>query len=253
MAGNTRNNVLIVGGSSGVGLGVAKLALTNLPFSNVIIASANEDKLKKAVEEMKTSATSKSSVIDYVVADMSNADTQYDDVEAMLKAATSKFGSGKIDHVIWTAGRRPASANSNEKNHDDFMDVATTRLLGAITLAKLAPTYITQSDQSSITLTSGVLIYKPMKGRGRMAAAGGGLEAGAKGMAVDLAPIRVNFVVLGIIQTPLVDEFTQGNEQIVKAFADRTLLKRVGTAAEAAEAYLFSMRCAYVTGTRIDL
>ena len=89
MAQNTRNNVLIVGGSSGIGLAVAKLALTHLPNANVIVSSANEEKLKKAVEEIKSSASSKHSVIDYVVGDISNLPTQYDDVEAILKAATS--------------------------------------------------------------------------------------------------------------------------------------------------------------------
>ena len=256
MAQNARNNVLIVGGSSGVGLAVAKLVLSHLPSANIIISSTSEEKLKRAVEEIK-SGTKKSSpgvspIIDYVVGDVSNFDTHYDDVEALLKAATARF-DGLIDHIVWTAGTRPASTNSAERSHKDLIEMASTRLYGPLTLEQFGPKYMTQSKHSSITITSGVRVYRPTRGRGRLSAAAGGLEAGAKGLAVDLAPIRVNVIVLGIIQTPLVDGFIQGNEALAKQLADATLLKCIGSAEEAAEAYLYCMRCAYVTGSRIDV
>lgn len=88
---------------------------------------------------------------------------------------------------------------------------------------------------------------------GRLIAAAGGLESGTRGLAVDLAPIRVNMIVLGAIQTPLLDEFTGGNSAMTDHLAQGTLAKRIGSAEEAAEAYLFSMRCGYATGTRIDV
>lgn len=86
-----------------------------------------------------------------------------------------------------------------------------------------------------------------------MIATAGSLESGTRGLAVDLAPIRVNFIVLGAIKTPLLDDFTGGNSAIAEQFAQGTLAKRIGSAEEAAEAYLFSMRCGYATGTRIDV
>ncbi len=72
-------------------------------------------------------------------------------------------------------------------------------------------------------------------------------------MAVELAPIRVNFVVLGAIKTPLLDSMTRGYEQVEKSLADSSLLKSIGTADEAAEAYLYAMRASFTTGTRIDV
>jgi NAD(P)-dependent dehydrogenase (short-subunit alcohol dehydrogenase family) len=256
MAQNTHNNVLVVGGSSGVGLAVAKLALSHLPSSNIIISSSNEIKLKAAVEDISAAAakspTDSSTIIDYIVGDVGNFDSQYNDIEAMLKAATARFGA-KIDHIVWTAGNRPASTNGAERSHKDLIEIASPRLFGPLTLEQLASKYMVESKYSSITITSGIRVYKPTRGRGRLAAAAGGIEAGTKGLAVDLAPIRVNFVVLGIIQTPLVDGFVQGNEDLKKQLADATLLKCIGSAEEAAEAYLYCMRCAYVTGTRIDV
>lgn len=111
---------------------------------------------------------------------------------------------------------------------------------------------MTDSRQSSITVTSGVLVYKPMKGWSRMVT-GGALEMAARGLAVDLAPIRVNTVVLGAIKTPLLDGVLGNNPAAEEQMARQTLLGTIGLAAEAAEAYLYCMRCAYVTGTRIDV
>jgi NAD(P)-dependent dehydrogenase (short-subunit alcohol dehydrogenase family) len=110
---------------------------------------------------------------------------------------------------------------------------------------------MTDSPKSSITISSGVVIYKPRPGIGRLVGIMGGLESAARGLAVDLAPIRTNVVVLGAIQTPLLDRFAN-NDAAIKQFADATLLKTIGEAEEAAEAYLASMRCSYMTGSRID-
>ena len=88
---------------------------------------------------------------------------------------------------------------------------------------------------------------------GRLIATAGAIDSGVRGLAVDLAPIRVNWVVPGAIQTPLLDDFTNGNPAMAEHFAQGSLAKRIGLAEEAAEAYLYSMRCGYATGTRIDV
>ena len=108
------------------------------------------------------------------------------------------------------------------------------------------------SRHSSITITSGVLVHRPRPGMGRVTTAGG-VESGARGLAMDLAPIRANSVVLGAIQTPLLDDLIQGRTAVADLIAQQTLLKTIGSAAESAEAYLYCMRCAYVTGSRIDV
>ena len=88
---------------------------------------------------------------------------------------------------------------------------------------------------------------------GRMIAAAGGLESGTRGLAVDLAPIRVNFIVLRAIDTPLLTAAVGGNTGILDKYAEGTLVKRIGTSDEAAEAYVFCMRCSFMTGSRIDV
>jgi NAD(P)-dependent dehydrogenase (short-subunit alcohol dehydrogenase family) len=110
MAQNTKNNVLIVGGSSGIGLASAKLSLSHLPGANVIISSSNKDKLEKAVEEIKTSSASEGHIVDYVVADVSNIDTQHDVVDKLLEQSVQRFG-GKIDHIVCDAKSTSHSEN----------------------------------------------------------------------------------------------------------------------------------------------
>lgn len=78
------------------------------------------------------------------------------------------------------------------------------------------------------------------------------MDVAARALAADLAPIRANSVILGPVQTTLLDGLTKGNQAIIDHLANGTLVKAIAGADEAAEAYLYSMRCAFVTGSKID-
>ena len=139
------NNIVhadnLYAGSSGVGLASAKLALSQLPNSNVIISSSNKEKLEKAVKELQDENKDSKAIIDYVVGDLSNFETQFNDVEGVLKAATARF-NGRIDHIVWTAGKRPKE-NNEQRNNEDIIEDSTTRLFGPMTLIRLAKEYAT--------------------------------------------------------------------------------------------------------------
>ena len=78
-----------------------------------------------------------------------------------------------------------------------------------------------------------------------MTAVAGAIEHLTRGLAVDLAPVRVNAVCPGIVLT---DRTKQLPEEMLKAFTARLPLPRGGEPAEAAEAYLYLMRAGYTTG-----
>ncbi|KAK5171988.1 uncharacterized protein LTR77_003625 [Saxophila tyrrhenica] len=250
MASSARANVLVVGGSSGIGLATAKLALTNLPRANIVLVSTNEEKLQKAVAELKATSPNEDALIDHVVGDVSRIASQFNDMEAILKAAVARFQS-TIDHIIWTAGAYPHAPKSDHLTNDDILEVAGARLFGPLTLVNLGKKYMTDSRKSSVTLSSGIAIYKPRPGSGRLIGIMSGFESAVRALAVDLAPIRANFVVLGPFRTAMLDRFAP-DEAAIKAYADATLFKSVGEVDEAAEAYLASMRCSFMTGSRID-
>ena len=74
----------------------------------------------------------------------------------------------------------------------------------------------------------------------------------ARGLAVDLKPIRVNVMAPGAIDTEIFDVYAAGDparrERLREVFAAKTLLGKCGRPEDTAEAYLYLMRDAFVTG-----
>ena len=89
-------------------------------------------------------------------------------------------------------------------------------------------------------------MHRPRKGALLTAAFGGAIEFLARGLAVDLAPIRVNAVCPGLVLTETWSQ-VQPPER-VRLMTGRQLLPRAADPAEVAQAYLYLMRGSYTTG-----
>ena len=76
----------------------------------------------------------------------------------------------------------------------------------------------------------------------------GSVEHLVLGLAVELAPIRVNGVCPGAIRTEVWDQLPEYLRERQLARLSRQLLPRIGEPEEAAEAYLYLMRGSYTTG-----
>jgi NAD(P)-dependent dehydrogenase (short-subunit alcohol dehydrogenase family) len=77
----------------------------------------------------------------------------------------------------------------------------------------------------------------------------GAVEHLARGLAVELAPVRVNCVCPGLINTAVWDSIPADQRAArIAAMTQRQLLPRIGEPAEVAEAYLYLMRGGYTTG-----
>jgi NAD(P)-dependent dehydrogenase (short-subunit alcohol dehydrogenase family) len=101
-----------------------------------------------------------------------------------------------------------------------------------------------------------VAALKPGKGAATGAALNGGLLSLTKGLASDLAPkrIRVNTVLPGIVKTELWDKLGASKEQQQTQFeqaSERLPVGFVATPEDIAEAYLYTVRANYATGTLI--
>jgi NAD(P)-dependent dehydrogenase (short-subunit alcohol dehydrogenase family) len=79
------------------------------------------------------------------------------------------------------------------------------------------------------------------------------MEGLTRGLAVDLAPVRVNCVCPGVIETELFDRYGDARAQMLKVMTEKQLVPRPGTPAEAAESYLTCMRNTYMTGQVIKI
>jgi NAD(P)-dependent dehydrogenase (short-subunit alcohol dehydrogenase family) len=129
------------------------------------------------------------------------------------------------------------------------LDVEATRKLlevrfwGAITAVKYASRVIAQDG--SITLTSGMLAHRPTKATVVASAMGGAIEYLARGLAVDLAPVRVNAVCPGFVLTEILKQMPQ---ERLHSYTQKLLVPRAASPTEAAMSYVNFMMNSYLTG-----
>lgn len=219
--------IAIIGGSSGIGYAVAECALAE--GARVVIASSNAANVEAAVARLGEGASG--SVVNV------NND------EASVAAFFERLGA--FNHLVFTAGDWGPSLFSGPVAKLDFnsaSDGLKVRFWGALMAIKHGHSRILPNG--SITLTDGALVHKPRKGAPLVTAFGGATEHLARGLAVDLAPIRVNAVCPGLVLT----ERFSGSPELVRQYTERQLIPRGAEPAEVAQAYLYLMRGTYTTG-----
>lgn len=94
--------VLIVGGSAGLGYGVAEALLENKAGA-VFISSSQQSRVDEAVEHLKKAYPSAADKVQGYACDLGTEETLESNVQELLKKV------GKIDHLVYTAGDRLAT------------------------------------------------------------------------------------------------------------------------------------------------
>lgn len=244
------SRVLILGGSSGIGFAVAAAALDH--GAHVIIASSQESKIKLAIERLKAINKSFASKIEGYQCNLSSAENMESNIISLFENATQSKAA-PINHIVYTAGDAFSMAPIAEVTIPQIHASMTVRLIGPMMLAKHAAAYMNLASASSITFTSGTNVAKPSKGRSAMIGAVSGIEGFTRGLAVDLAPVRVNCVSPGAIRTELFNRFNQEQlDALMTRFANDTLLGEVGKPEDTAEAYVYFMKDRYATGVILE-
>ncbi|KAJ5099975.1 hypothetical protein N7532_006976 [Penicillium argentinense] len=235
-------NILLIGGTSGIGFAVAKEALA--AGANITISSSSPERVANAFGRLKESNPDRASAIRTHVADLSIKDQLETTIESLLKFTAE---IAPVDHVVFTAGNVPPLVPLAEASFADFEVFLAVRFFGAMALGKYAPKYMTIGKESSITLTSGTQVQKPTFWM--PPAVGGAVEGLMKGLAVTLAPVRVNAVSPGLIMTELIDRMPNEMKQFVQKAEEQSLTKDVGYPEDTAEAYLYLMKDYFATGS----
>jgi NAD(P)-dependent dehydrogenase (short-subunit alcohol dehydrogenase family) len=228
--------VVIIGGTSGIGLAVAKAAIAD--GASVVVASSSAEKVGKAKDRVPGAEARTIDVRD----------------EANVQAFFAHLGA--FDHLVFTAGDWGGRFGGGPIETLDVAAAASSlgvRFWGAITAIKHAAKLIRAGG--SITVTDGMIAHRPRKGAALSTAMAGAIEHLTLALSVELAPIRVNCVCPGLIRTEVWNAIPEDQrEERFKRMTERLPIKRIGEATEAAEAYLYLMRGGYTTGQvlRVD-
>ncbi|KAL8766867.1 MAG: hypothetical protein Q9209_006463 [Squamulea sp. 1 TL-2023] len=243
--------VLVLGRTSGIGFCVAEAALEHGAY--VVVSSSTQAKIDKTMSRLRASYSDRVSKLKGFTCDLAQPQNLESNVKSLLMAATEN-DTRKLDHIVSTAGDSIHAPKVTELTIESIQKLGNVRFFAPLVLAKYAPLFMTPGPRSSITLTSGTIARKPFKDRTVLAAWGSGIEGTVRGLAVDLAPIRVNIVSPGAILTEIWNGVLKEHlEGVLEGFRKETLTGELGTPEDVAEAYLHSMKDGFMTGTVLDV
>ncbi|KAF2206594.1 hypothetical protein CERZMDRAFT_115680 [Cercospora zeae-maydis SCOH1-5] len=248
--------VLVIGGTSGIGLCVAEAALEHGAI--VTISGSTESKLQTALTHLNQSASPlrhnhdiSGPAISGHTCDLSHPASQESALRSLLQATTAD-GKSKLDHVVFTAGNNISIPSLEEVTAELVQAMQSVRILAPIMLAKLLPAYVTKSAHSSLTLTGGTQAIRPSPAWSVMAGIMSSISGLTRGFAVDLQPIRVNAVFPGAVKSTAANHIDPAIlEKAMANFRSTTLTGTVGMPEEVAEAYLYFMKSSYASGTTV--
>ncbi|WP_442920316.1 SDR family oxidoreductase [Mesorhizobium sp. WSM4983] len=228
--------ILIVGGGSGMGLALARRCLDE--GAGVIIAGRNAARLNAARDELDRPAALATAMVDI-------------SREAEVAALFARIG--RLEHIVSTAADiEGAYRLLPEIELSAAQKVVDSKFYGPLLLAKHGAPKL--SANGSLTFVSGIAAYRPAARGSVVAAVNAGLEGLVRALAIELAPIRVNAVSPGWVDTPIW-QFVAGDakDETLAAMAKRLPAGRVGRPEDIADAIRFLMGNGFTTGTTLHV
>jgi|TARA_B110000263_G_scaffold54452_1_gene45876 3-oxoacyl-[acyl-carrier protein] reductase len=220
-----KKNILIVGGSSGIGLEIVKQLHEE---HNVYVANRTNESL-------------------------SNFKHQFIKIDITEETIDSSILPESLDGLVYCPGTinlRPFRGLKPETFISDF----NINVMGAIRNIQAVLKNLNQSEHSSIVLFSSVAVQTGMPFHSSIAASKGALEGLTRSLAAELAPkISVNAIAPSITNTPLADKFLNNEAKMERAI-DRHPLKKIGSPKELANTAIFLLKnSSWITGQIISV
>jgi NAD(P)-dependent dehydrogenase (short-subunit alcohol dehydrogenase family) len=229
----TKQRVLIVGGSSGIGLATAQLAAD--ADAEVVITGRNAERLAEA--ERTISGESRSFHL------------SYDNPDSVEKLMTTLK---QIDHLVLAGSSDVAWGPFHEISLAQLERYFHGKLFGYWRTIQAALN-ILRAD-GSITLLAGVAGRVTLPSASALAAVNGAVIQFGRALAQELAPIRVNVVSPGFIDTPAYDALPAARKQeIIDEFSRKLPVGRVGAPKDVAPTILLLMASNFTTGATFDI
>jgi len=222
--------IVVVGGTSGIGLATAIAA--RQAGARVVVAGRSAEGRERARR-----------------ADPA-LDVQQLDVNAGPELAEVLSGVGAVDHLVVTAAEA-ITGRLADLDEVRARTVLATKVWGPCRVIRAALPRM--SAEGSITLFSGAAARRASPGFALGSAVNAAVEALAVSLAAELAPVRVNAVRPGIIETPVWAGLPELRAQVFSGVVPRLPSRRAGRAEEVAAAVLFLLTSPYVTGSVLTI
>lgn len=223
------HSYLVVGGSSGIGLGIVGALLERGADVTVWSRHQSDDLLNTDAR--------------HVAVDVSKP------VEDGLEIPDSLAGIAYCPGTIRLGSFRQLS-------DEDYLEDFTVNVLGAVRVVRAALKSLRKDGGASLVFFSTVAVRAGMSFHASVAASKGAVEGLAKTLAAELAgkAVRSNVIAPSMTDTPLAEKFLS-SEKKREAAADRHPLKRVGTVDDLAAmaVYLLSPESSWITGQVIGV
>jgi NAD(P)-dependent dehydrogenase (short-subunit alcohol dehydrogenase family) len=158
---------------------------------------------------------------------------------------------GEVDHVVSTGSAR-ARGRIADLDRDAVRLSFDTKVIGPLMLAKhFAPR---MNKRGSFVVFSGVAATKIAVGTMAVAITNAAADTLARSLALELAPIRVNAISPGVVDTGAWDALgTQGKADYFADISARNPVQRIGTTDDIASAVLFAMTSTFLTGQTLHI
>ncbi|MGG5288688.1 SDR family oxidoreductase [Pseudomonas shirazensis] len=179
----TKQRFVIIGGSSGMGLALAKKVVQ--AGGEVVLCGRSSSKLEAAVSTLAELG----GVASYQAFD---ASVSQDVINAFIAIGT-------YDHLVVTAADL-TFAPLAQLNTNDIQRMLNSKFWGPVNAAKYGLNLINR--KGSVTFFSGLAAYRPAVGTTIVAALNAGLEGFAMALALEVKPLRVNVISPGVVDTP---------------------------------------------------
>jgi NAD(P)-dependent dehydrogenase (short-subunit alcohol dehydrogenase family) len=227
--------IVVIGGSSGIGLAVARRSLDD--GATVVIAGRSQRRLDAARTDLARTGPPAGRLSAHPV-----------DIGDPAQVARLFEEVGTLSHLVVTAADLPYGP-AVSLSEDSILRAVRSKILGPLFAAQQAAPRITKPG--SITFTSGVAASRPAPGGALAATVNGALESMVLALALELAPIRVNAISPGWVDTPVWDQLATPDVKNARMadLAARLPAHRLGRPEDIANAVAFLIADAFVTGT----
>jgi NAD(P)-dependent dehydrogenase (short-subunit alcohol dehydrogenase family) len=227
----SKRTALIVGGTSGIGLATARLLYAR--GAQVHIVGRNSERIGAV-------AASDPALIGHQA---DGAD------QAQIRALADTIGT--IDWLIVALSGGEGMGPIASLDLQVLRRAFDAKFWGHISTITAALPYL--AADGSITLLSAITARTAMPGTAGLAAINGAVEAMIKPLAAELAPIRVNGISPGFVDTPWWDAVPAPDKDAYFSHAAKQLpIRRIATAEDVAEAVVLAATNPNLTGTIIE-